>query len=104
MYATVPLPENSALKPQDYAVWLSLCSFTTWEWKNGKPTTSGPGSCFPSLRKIAERVNCSVDTVKRSLNHLEAAGYIVREHRFHDDGGQDSNGYTLIANPKEVES
>ena len=102
-YATVPLGVLD-LSDKDLRIWVALCSFSAWEWKDGKPTVSQPGSCFPSLTAIAERARCSLPTVKRSLNRLEAAGCIVREHRFHDDGGKDSNGYTLIANPKEVES
>ena len=103
-YVNVPLSLIMNLSDRDFKIWAVLCSFHTWEWKEGKPTVSRPGSCFPSLKRIAERARCSIDTVSRSLKHLEAAGYIVRQHRFHDNGGKDSNGYTLIANPKEVES
>ena len=101
-YATIPLGMLD-FSDKDLRIWVALCSFAAWQWKDGKPTVSQPGSCFPSLKRIAEMAHCSVDTVKRSLNHLEAAGYLVRQRRFRDNGGKDSNCYTLIANPKEVE-
>ena len=97
MYATVPMLEEPELQLQDYAVWLSLCSFSVWEWTDGKPIISLPEKCFPTMKAIAARVHCSVDTVKRSLKRLETAGHIVRTHQFRDDGGQAANNYTLRA-------
>ena len=99
-YVNVPLSLILNVSDRDFKVWAVLCSFHEWEWKDGKPTVSKPGSCFPSLRAIAERAHCSVDTVSRSLKHLEALGYVVRIHRFHDDGGKAANEYRLIANPE----
>ena len=98
-YATVPLGVLD-LSDTDLRIWVTLCSFAAWEWKDGKPVASKPDSCFPSLRLIAERAHCSVSAVQRSVKNLEGAGFIVREHRFHDNGGKDSNAYTLIASPK----
>lgn len=52
--------------------------------------------CFHSLRTIAENLNISERTVSRSLNELEAEGYILRTHRYRQNGGKSSNLYELL--------
>lgn len=52
--------------------------------------------CFPSIRTIAKECNISTRTVQRALYDLEKAGFITRESRFHEQGGQRSNLYHLI--------
>ena len=52
-------------------------------------------SCFPSIRKIASECNMSYRTVQRAINDLEEAGFLIKENRFHTQGGQRSNNYIL---------
>ena len=52
-------------------------------------------TCFPSVRTIAKECNISTRTVQRALNDLEEAGFVIRESRFHEQGGQRSNVYHL---------
>ncbi|MCF8019077.1 MAG: helix-turn-helix domain-containing protein [Vallitaleaceae bacterium] len=53
------------------------------------------GTCFPGVKTIAKECNISTRTVQRALNDLEEVGFIVRESRFHVQGGQRSNLYYL---------
>jgi len=53
------------------------------------------GTCFPGVKTIAKECNISTRTVQRALNDLEKAGFLVRESRFHVQGGQRSNLYYL---------
>lgn len=53
------------------------------------------GTCFPGVKTIARECNISPRTVNRALNDLEEAGFIIRENRYHDQGGQRSNLYYL---------
>ena len=48
-------------------------------------------TCFPSVNRIA--IDCSVSerTVQRALNDLEESGFLSRESRYHELGGQRSN-------------
>lgn len=51
------------------------------------------GTCFPSIPTIAAELNISKSTVKRALSDLEKAGYIRRERRYRQTGGNSSNLY-----------
>jgi predicted transcriptional regulator len=53
------------------------------------------GTCFPGVKTIAKECNISTRTVQRALNDLEEVGFLVRESRFHVQGGQRSNLYYL---------
>jgi len=53
------------------------------------------GTCFPGVKTIAKECNISTRTVQRALNDLEEADFLVRESRFHVQGGQRSNLYYL---------
>ncbi len=55
------------------------------------------GTCFPGVKTIAKECNISTRTVQRALNDLEQEGFLVRESRFHVQGGQRSNLYYLQA-------
>lgn len=65
------------------------------------------GQCFPSIKTIAKECGYSVNTVKRALDDLVEAGFVVKEARFDTErkhGGQTSNLYTLnIEQPKGEE-
>lgn len=52
-------------------------------------------TCFPSVGTIAKECNMSKRTVQRALNDLEEAGFIERESRFHERGGQRSSLYRI---------
>jgi hypothetical protein len=51
--------------------------------------------CWPSQAKLAARAECSVDTVQRHLDTLEAAGLIRRESRGRQGGGRGTDMYVL---------
>ena len=53
------------------------------------------GTCFPGVKTIAKECNISTRTVQRALNDLEEVGFLARESRFHEQGGQRSNLYYL---------
>ncbi|MBS7528533.1 helix-turn-helix domain-containing protein [Fusibacter paucivorans] len=53
------------------------------------------GTCFPGVKTIARECNISSRTVQRALNDLEEVGFLARESRFHEQGGQRSNLYYL---------
>ena len=57
------------------------------------------GECFPSIKAIAAKCGYGVSTVKRALDELVKAGYIVKQGRFDErkNGGQTSNLYTLCS-------
>ena len=57
------------------------------------------GECFPSIKTIAAKCGYGVSTVKRVLDELVKAGYIVKQARFDErkNGGQTSNLYTLCS-------
>lgn len=57
------------------------------------------GECFPSIKTIAAKCGYGVSTVKRALDELVDAGYIVKQARFdkRKNGGQTSNLYTLCS-------
>ena len=57
------------------------------------------GECFPSIKTIAAKCGYGISTVKRALDELVEAGYIIKQARFDErkNGGQTSNLYTLCA-------
>ena len=52
---------------------------------------------FPSIKTIAAKCGYGISTVKRALDELVEAGYIIKQARFDErkNGGQTSNLYTL---------
>lgn len=57
------------------------------------------GECFPSIKTIAAKCGYGISTVKRALDELVEAGYIIKQARFDErkNGGQTSNLYILCA-------
>lgn len=53
-------------------------------------------TCFPGVKTIAKECNMSTRTVQRAMNDLVEAGFLKKESRFHEQGGQRSNLYTLM--------
>lgn len=67
------------------------------------------GECFPSIKTIAAKCGYGISTVKRALDELVEAGYIIKQARFDErkNGGQTSNLYTLCSDfpcPDEQEN
>lgn len=52
-------------------------------------------SCFPGQAKLAAMTGQGERTVRRQLAELEAAGLVVREHRFGERGHRTSDRYVL---------
>lgn len=53
------------------------------------------GTCFPSNKTIASDCGISTRTVQRTMKVLLEKGFIKRDSRFREQGGQTSNLYTL---------
>ena len=51
--------------------------------------------CWPGIRRIAGDLRLSRSTVKRALNELERSGYLRRERRSRENGGDTSNLYIV---------
>jgi DNA-binding Lrp family transcriptional regulator len=62
--------DDERLRPLDILVYAGLDSFAGSE-----------GEAWPSLHSIAERAKVSPATVKRALERLHRAGYIIRQRR-----------------------
>ena len=52
-------------------------------------------SCFPSIKTICSDMNMSRSTVKRAITDLEREGFVVKERRYRENGGNSSNLYHL---------
>lgn len=52
-------------------------------------------TCFPSVGTIARECNMSTRTIQRALNDLQEAGFLERESRFHERGGQKSSLFRI---------
>lgn len=53
-------------------------------------------TCFPSVNRIAMDCSISERTVQRGINDLIDAGFISRESRYHEMGGQRSNYFQIL--------
>lgn len=53
------------------------------------------GTCFPFVKTIANDCGISTRTVQRTMLILVDAGFIIKNSRFRENGGQKSNLYTL---------
>jgi len=51
--------------------------------------------CWPGIRRIAADLRLSRSTVKRALKELEQSGYLKRERRSRESGGDTSNLYIV---------
>ena len=52
-------------------------------------------TCFPGIKTIATDCNMSDRTVRRALDDLIECGFVTKESRYRENGGQSSNLYTL---------
>ncbi|HEX2938960.1 MAG TPA: helix-turn-helix domain-containing protein, partial [Ruminiclostridium sp.] len=60
--------------------------------------------CYPGIRTIAKDLKMSEPTVKRALRDLVLAGFVKKETRWRENGGQSSNLYILSTVEKPVEN
>ena len=51
--------------------------------------------CFPSIKTICTDLKLSRSTVKRAITDLEREGFVVKERRYRENGGNSSNLYHL---------
>lgn len=58
------------------------------------------GTCFPSVRTIASDCGVSERTIQRTMNILVEEGFVIKEERYRDNGGQSSNLYKLQIDPE----
>ena len=64
--------------------------------KEVRPIAAQPdGTCWPSVRRIAEDLKLSRRTVQRALSDLEHHGFLERTHRRRPNGSLTSNFYRL---------
>lgn len=59
-------------------------------------------SCFPSMKKTAERIGCSPQTVRTLVKKLEARGLVEVQPREHEHGGSKSNRYVLAVGGQNI--
>lgn len=104
LYAKTPNIDGANVSGLCFAVWSALCSYAKWDVQNGVFVSSVPGSCVPRLSLLSVRSHCSVDTVRRCIKELEAAGYVRVSSRYsppsaraktETKGQQRSNSYIL---------
>ena len=60
-----------------------------------KDRSNADGTCWPSVRRIAEDLKLSRRTVQRALADLERHGFLERTHRRRPNGSLTSNFYRL---------
>jgi hypothetical protein len=60
-------------------------------------------SCYPSMRRVAERAGLSIDSARACLRRLEAAGLVHTEMRPVEGGRNQSNRYYLNVTDAEVD-
>ena len=64
--------------------------------KEAKPIAAETdGTCWPSVRRIAEDLKLSRRTVQRALSDLEHHGFLERTHRRRPNGSLTSNLYRV---------
>lgn len=59
------------------------------------------GTCFPSVRTIASDCGISERTIQRTMKILLEEGFVIKENRYRDNGGQSSNLYKLQTDPEK---
>ena len=78
---------DAPISAQAVRVYAVLCRYADKE----------DGTCFPSIRTLADRLNVSDSTIKRALKELKSISAIKSEKRFDKaTGEQTSNLYTVF--------
>lgn len=55
----------------------------------------GKQGAFPSRRRLATILSCSVDSVDRAMTELVSQDIVIKHSRYKEDGSQRSNLYEL---------
>ena len=63
--------------------------------------SNAEGTCFPSIRTIAGDCSLSGRTIQRTMKVLLEEGFVIRENRYRNNGGQSSNLYKLQIEPEK---
>ena len=58
------------------------------------------GKCWPGIKTIAADLKLSRSTVKRALSDLERSGYLIKTHRYRENGSYTSNLSTVNPKPR----
>src|SRR4051812_29265109 len=75
------------ITPKSKLVYIYLCRMA-----------GSKAQCFPSRKTMAAACGLCVESVKRALQELAAAGLIGKVEQFKENGRQTSNLYTIIKN------
>lgn len=60
-----------------------------------KDRSNADGECWPAIKTIARDTSMSVSTVKRALADLMQHGFLRKERRYRENGGNSSNRFYL---------
>jgi len=60
-----------------------------------KDRSNADGECWPAIKTIARDTSMSVSTVKRALADLMQHGFLRKERRYRENGGNSSNKFYL---------
>lgn len=77
--------DDERLSPIEKVVFCLLCRFTNWQNRE----------CYPSIKIIAKKANCSERSVVNALKKLIELGLIERRERF-NNGRQTTSLYKII--------
>ena len=55
--------------------------------------------CFPAIGTIARELKLSRSSVKRGINELLQHGFLVKEHRWRENGGKSSSLFKIVKPP-----
>ena len=60
-----------------------------------KNRSNANGDCWPAVKTIARDLHLSRATVPRAIRDLERSGWLVKEHRWRENGSSSSNLYKI---------
>ena len=64
-------------------------------WQYLKYRANKEDFCFPSIRTMCNDLRMSRSTIYRALNDLAKEGFVYKEPRYREYGGQTSSAYFL---------
>ncbi|WP_281691888.1 helix-turn-helix domain-containing protein [Cloacibacillus porcorum] len=88
---------DKILTPTDKAVYATLCCYCRGAFREHRV-------CYPSAEQIAEKTNCSVRTVRRSIDALKKRGALKINRTRQHDGRQGHNKFILMNKLPEIQS
>lgn len=84
-FCVVPIKMLKGMHPFQQTIFMWLCHHANLE-----------GVCWPSLETLAEECGISRGGIIAHLKKLEKIGYIIKTGRIGEDGGYQSNQYTVV--------